>query len=489
MAIVEDASSEYGGNKTDWIREMLTTYLPHHPGDQGLPLVQLELPEGRECGRLADRELGAGPAGVPQGDPERPLRPRAGLAAGADQSAAAARRERRRGPGRRPLARGGNGRRPRRRRPARTGPPRSSGARAAAASSRSSRGRSRLTARRGAIRQLSASGAGRAGAAGRGAPDGTAVVAWSRSDGTNFRRPGAADRRRRDAGGSDPEPLGDRAGRGGAAGRRRPRRHRDRRLEALRRRPLPGPGAPDHCRRDAPAEAAQRLSEAGQDAVEPEVAVGRRRHRDGRLEPLRRLRLDRPGAAGRAGRGAEATTLSLSAGGESAIQPQVALAPGGAATVVWNRFDGSNWIVQGRRLAADGALGGRRHRPLGHRPQRRRAAARGRRPTAGRRSSGTASTAANFVVQARRDRFGRRPRGGTVEPLGHRARRRPNRRSRSPRRQRRRSSGAASTAPTGSSSGATSLATGTLGRDQTLSGAGRRAGDPALAWGAAGPWR
>ena len=31
VAIVETASSEYGGNKTDWIREMLTDYLPHHP--------------------------------------------------------------------------------------------------------------------------------------------------------------------------------------------------------------------------------------------------------------------------------------------------------------------------------------------------------------------------------------------------------------------------------------------------------------------------
>ena len=31
LVIVETASSEYGGNKTDWIREMLTTYLPHHP--------------------------------------------------------------------------------------------------------------------------------------------------------------------------------------------------------------------------------------------------------------------------------------------------------------------------------------------------------------------------------------------------------------------------------------------------------------------------
>jgi hypothetical protein len=29
--VLESASSEYGGNKTEWIREMLNTYLPHHP--------------------------------------------------------------------------------------------------------------------------------------------------------------------------------------------------------------------------------------------------------------------------------------------------------------------------------------------------------------------------------------------------------------------------------------------------------------------------
>ena len=31
VAIVENASSEFGGNKTDWIREMLGNYLPRHP--------------------------------------------------------------------------------------------------------------------------------------------------------------------------------------------------------------------------------------------------------------------------------------------------------------------------------------------------------------------------------------------------------------------------------------------------------------------------
>ncbi|HEX5592035.1 MAG TPA: hypothetical protein VFX35_01665, partial [Solirubrobacterales bacterium] len=50
-----------------------------------------------------------------------------------------------------------------------------------------------------------------------------------------------------------------------------------------------------------------------------------------------------------------ATTASLSAEGQSAVQPQVAVAPGGAATVVWTRFDGSHWVIQRQRLAAAGA--------------------------------------------------------------------------------------------------------------------------------------
>jgi hypothetical protein len=46
--------------------------------------------------------------------------------------------------------------------------------------------------------------------------------------------------------------------------------------------------------------------------------------------------------------------VSLSAAGRDAAEPQVAIMPDGMATVVWSRFDGSNFIVQRRRLAADG---------------------------------------------------------------------------------------------------------------------------------------
>jgi hypothetical protein len=54
-----------------------------------------------------------------------------------------------------------------------------------------------------------------------------------------------------------------------------------------------------------------------------------------------------------------ATTYDLSAGGEDAIEPDVAFTPDGTATVTWTRFDGSSWVVQARRLASSGQpLGG-----------------------------------------------------------------------------------------------------------------------------------
>lgn len=49
-----------------------------------------------------------------------------------------------------------------------------------------------------------------------------------------------------------------------------------------------------------------------------------------------------------------ATTYDLSATGENAIEPDVAITPDGRATVAWTRFDGANWVVQAQRLAASG---------------------------------------------------------------------------------------------------------------------------------------
>src|SRR5262249_37125964 len=49
-----------------------------------------------------------------------------------------------------------------------------------------------------------------------------------------------------------------------------------------------------------------------------------------------------------------ATTHDLSAPGQDATPPRVAVAPDGTATVVWVRSDGSNQIVEERRITPGG---------------------------------------------------------------------------------------------------------------------------------------
>jgi hypothetical protein len=104
-----------------------------------------------------------------------------------------------------------------------------------------------------------------------------------------------------------------------------------------------------------PAASSNVLSEPGQDAVEPAVAAAPDggaavvwSRYDGTNSIVQSRRIDPAGAPA-------ATTSSLSAAGQSAVQPQVAVAPGGAATVVWTRFDGSHWVIQKQRLSAAGS--------------------------------------------------------------------------------------------------------------------------------------
>jgi hypothetical protein len=104
-----------------------------------------------------------------------------------------------------------------------------------------------------------------------------------------------------------------------------------------------------------PAGSSNVLSDPAQDAVEPAVAASP----DGgatvvwsRFDSARTIvQARRIGPSG----APEATTSSLSAEGQNAVGPQVAVAPGGVATVVWTRFDGSHWVIQDRRLSAAGA--------------------------------------------------------------------------------------------------------------------------------------
>jgi len=355
LAIVETAASEYGGNKTDWIREMLTTYLPHHPEIKAFIWFNWNFKKGEnradwpiESSAPAQQELRKaiqssvfvpGPVSLPaltkvpppaakSSDPAQvaDLIAAAEIAAGPDVD---------------------------------VGP---DGTATVVWSARSG-GEFDVFARRiaadgtrGPVRQLSAAGGDALEPRVAVAPNGTAIVAWSRWDGTNFRL-----QERRIAPGGTPEeatrtlsgpgqnaiaPQVDIAADGEATVVWK--RFDGFRYLVLVRHVLPD-GTTDP--------ASQRLSEAGQDAVEPDVAVAP----DGSATAVW-SRYDGADSIVQARRvapdGTLAATANLSAPGESAIQPHVAFAPDGAATVVWNRFDGANWLIQGQRLAAGGTAAG-----------------------------------------------------------------------------------------------------------------------------------
>jgi hypothetical protein len=192
------------------------------------------------------------------------------------------------------------------------------------------------------------------------APDGTAVVVWARWDGANFR---------------------------------------------IQERRLASGGAPE--------EATRTLSGSGQDAADPQVDVGPDgtatvvwRRFDG-FHPLVQVRRIAPDGT------SEEAAQRLSEAGQDAVEPQVELGPGGEATVAWTRFDGANWVIQGRRLSAAGTTEGA---VLGLSPTGRDAAE----PQLAIDPAGLATVAwdrfdgSSFVVQARRIDAGGALLGGSV---------------------------------------------------------------------------
>lgn len=58
-----------------------------------------------------------------------------------------------------------------------------------------------------------------------------------------------------------------------------------------------------------------------------------------------------------AGNGPLTAVRNLSATGQDAISPQVAVDEDGDAVFTWTRFDGTNWVVQERRVTASNAVG------------------------------------------------------------------------------------------------------------------------------------
>jgi hypothetical protein len=100
------------------------------------------------------------------------------------------------------------------------------------------------------------------------------------------------------------------------------------------------------------------LSQAGQNAVEPGLVVASdgtatvtwaRSDGTNTIVQARQVAPDGTPAA---------ITSDLSASGRSAAEPEIAPGPGAGSSVVWERFDGSNWIAQERRLTAAGAPAG-----------------------------------------------------------------------------------------------------------------------------------
>jgi hypothetical protein len=353
VIIVEDASTEYGGNKADWIREMLTTYLPHHPEikaylwfnwndlkrgvrhdwqiESSTPAQQqfrqavqssffvpgpTSLPTLK---KVTPPRVGAADAGQPTDvfiPAEVPAAP--DVAVAADGTATVVWSARTDGRFTVYMRRTG---------PAETGP---------------------LTA-------LSDPGQDAFAPQVVVAPDGTATVAWIRSDGSNF----LVQARRIDPTGTPEASTGNLSQTGQDAAAPRVDVGPDGTATVVWKRFDGGDYLVEERRLTPagellPAESANVLSEAGQDAVEPAVAtapdgtatVAWSRY-DGAHSIVQARRIDAAGAP-------EATTSSLSAEAQSAVQPQVAVAPGGAATVVWNRFDGSHWVIQGQRLSAAG---------------------------------------------------------------------------------------------------------------------------------------
>ena len=109
------------------------------------------------------------------------------------------------------------------------------------------------------------------------------------------------------------------------------------------------------------------LSATGRNAAEPRVAVdsdGRATvvwdRFDGSSFVVQARRTDSAGVPA-------AAIVDLSAVGRDAADPQVAISPGGVATVLWSRFDGSNFIVQRRDLLANGTLGSTQNLSVGGR--------------------------------------------------------------------------------------------------------------------------
>jgi hypothetical protein len=353
VIIVEDASTEYGGNKTDWIREMLTTYLPHHPeikaylwfnwndlkrGVRHDWQIESSIPAQQQFRQsIQSSYFVPGPVSLPTLKKVTP--PPAGTADPTQPSDIFIPAE------------------------VPTAPDVAVAADGTATVVWSARTNGSLTVymRRiglgetGPVTALSDPSQDALAPQVAVAPDGTATVTWIRSDGANF----LVQARRVDPSGTPEESTENLSQAGHDAAAPRVDVGSDGTATVVWKRYVEGHYLVEERRltpagERLPSESANVLSEPGQDAVEPAVAAAPDgtatvvwSRYDGAHSIVQTRRIDAAGAP-------EATTSNLSAEGQSAVRPQVAVAPSGAATAVWTRFDGSHWVIQGQRLSATG---------------------------------------------------------------------------------------------------------------------------------------
>jgi hypothetical protein len=185
------------------------------------------------------------------------------------------------------------------------------------------------------------------------APDGTATAVWERSDGTDIRV-----QERRVAPNGTPDATTNTLSASGEGGRVAQVavaadgtsfvvwRRSDGTNNIIQERRITSAGVMDATTND--------LSAALQDADEPHVAVGP----DGtatavwnRSNGTNTIIQERRIAAGGT---PDATTNDLSATGQFADSAQAAVGSDGVATVVWSRFNGTSRITQARQIAANG---------------------------------------------------------------------------------------------------------------------------------------
>src|SRR5207248_1236013 len=104
-----------------------------------------------------------------------------------------------------------------------------------------------------------------------------------------------------------------------------------------------------------PTAPAQNLSAAGQNARNPHVGVDVKGNAVVAWECFDgahwRVQAERRSASGTLG-----PVQNLSKAGQDAEESQVAVDPKGNAMVVWGLFDGANWRIQARRRSASGTL-------------------------------------------------------------------------------------------------------------------------------------